>query len=567
MKIRLPYIVQDQLTAAYKGLRPVETFKLEGEEHFLDGPTCPRVAVLDFDERTGALHDPVPFEPPSDRRTTGRYVVRDERDLESRDLGAVSAFATVLRTMRAFEANDVLGRRLAWGFDGPQLFVVPRAGDWANAFYQRETRSLQFFSFESMAEPGRRIHTGLSHDIVAHETGHAILDGIAPDLYDAVTPQALAIHEAVADLTALVLALDSHNLRETVLNQIGGRLDGPTAFSAVAEEFGRALGEGDVYLRSLWNDKSLARDATDENRVPRDNPHALSEVLTGALYKVFVKIYDKHKQRPSREVSDLSEKQRAEFSGSGKALYIASAIFRRMVFRALDYLPPGEVSFADYGRAIVASDRAANPRTGLERRQIANEFARRGIVGKASDLTATPPDVAFPDLDLEALVESDWAAYDFANKNRKLLGIPKDIPFRIHPRLHARKITYRGAAGPWKYAQLIFKVSWEYQEQNRLDARFPENRAILKGTTLVLDWKSGEVKARLTTDTGVPTRRDRDAFLRKLVDHEALEIGNQSPPGHPLGDRLETETTGGVLRVHGTARTLHILAHGEEERR
>ena len=33
-------------------------------------------------------------------------------------------------------------------------------------------------------------------------------------------------------------------------------------------------------------------------------------------------------------------------------------------------------------------------------------------------------------LDLKALVERDWAAYEFANNNRRLLGIPPGIHFR-----------------------------------------------------------------------------------------------------------------------------------------
>ena len=126
----------------------------------------------------------------------------------------VSVFGTVLKTMRLFERDDTLGRQLSWSFNAPQLLVVPRAGEWTNAYYERDSHSLQFFYFPSVRPPYETVYTSLSHDIVAHETGHAILDGIAPDLYNAVTPQSLALHEAVADLTALMMAFKSPNLSE-----------------------------------------------------------------------------------------------------------------------------------------------------------------------------------------------------------------------------------------------------------------------------------------------------------------------------------------------------------------
>ncbi|MCI0348450.1 MAG: hypothetical protein L0Z53_03405, partial [Acidobacteriales bacterium] len=59
----------------------------------------------------------------------------------------VVVFGGVMKTMQMFEEADNLGRRIRWAFDGPQLLVVPRAGDWANAYYERESRSLQFFYF------------------------------------------------------------------------------------------------------------------------------------------------------------------------------------------------------------------------------------------------------------------------------------------------------------------------------------------------------------------------------------------------------------------------------------
>ena len=71
MRVELPYLVQDQLTSARKGMRAIESFRYEGDEYFLDGPVSRRIAILDFDETDGSLRDSVQFQPPDNRRKLG----------------------------------------------------------------------------------------------------------------------------------------------------------------------------------------------------------------------------------------------------------------------------------------------------------------------------------------------------------------------------------------------------------------------------------------------------------------------------------------------------------------
>ena len=123
----------------------------------------------------------------------------------------------------------------------------PRAGVWANAFYDRRTRSLQFFWFDS--DEGR-IFTALSRDIVAHECGHALLDAVVPSLFDSLTPQSIAIHEAVADLVAVLMALQSEALRRQVLKDGQFSISGPNAINRIAEQFGMAKPSADAGRRS-----------------------------------------------------------------------------------------------------------------------------------------------------------------------------------------------------------------------------------------------------------------------------------------------------------------------------
>jgi hypothetical protein len=415
VKVRLPLIVQDQAAAGEKGMNPVESFTVDRDEVFLDGPVSSRLAVLDFNPTTNRLRKGARFRPPSGIEP-GRYEIADETAVESQDFMQVSVFATALRTMQMFEEQDTLGRPLEWAFGAPQLLIVPRAGQWANAFYERESHSLQFFHFPSKSPTNAltTVYTSLSHDIVSHECGHAILDGIAPDLYNALTPQSLALHEAIADMTALVMAFRSPTVRETVLSHTNGSIRDSTAFTRLAEEFGQALDpeRRQFYLRNVLNDRKLGDENVDETE-----PHDLSEVLTGALYTVMVKLHEQQKRRLMKAEGE------SEFSVSGKALFVAAEQFQRMVFRALDYLPPGEISFADFGRAIIASDQAEHPETGQGRRWLCQEFVRRRIVRDLDELHVPGPRVsrALAGVDLQTLFDSDWAAYDFANRNRKLL--------------------------------------------------------------------------------------------------------------------------------------------------
>ena len=572
MKIRLPVMIQDQTVAEGKGTELAEMVTVE-ESFFLDGPVSERVAVLDFDE-SGRLAPLLRFKPASSATKMGFYVGAGNRsvDIHSSAFIQASVMGSVLRTMQMFEEKDTLGRKVKWAFDGPQLLIVPRAGEWENAFYERDSHSLQLFSFKSQRKEYEHlgadrpvIHTCLSHDVISHETAHAILDGIAPDLYHALLPQSLALHEAIADLTALIMAFRSKDLRKTVLDQTDGLIDESTAFSSIAEEFGvgrQRLGPLRP-LRSLLNDRKM------KNRTKRRiSPHELSEVLSGALYTVMVRMHESRKRRYGKGSKSL-------FSVSGKALWDAAQHFKRMILRALDYLPPGEVSFADYGRAILAADAASHPNSGVERDWIAEEFVRREIVDDVRHLQLDPTlesavaglNDALKEIDLSTLVSSDWAAYDFANKNRDLLQIPAGRPFEVRPRLEVTKTSWYGKKDERPHSECLFKVSWEIDEDNPALRGLPSKRLITVGTTLVIDRATGAVRALLTSDANPELEKERNAMITHLAEEGRLAIGSAAigPDGNPLRSVVQAEQSGDLLRIQNSARMLHIEGLDLEE--
>ena len=103
-------------------------------------------------------------------------------------------YAVAMTTIAHFER--ALGRRVLWSPHQPdgaaipenvlRLRIYPHALREANAYYDPEKKALLFGYFPAQPEessavmPGGIVFTCLSHDVIVHETIHAILDGLHP---------------------------------------------------------------------------------------------------------------------------------------------------------------------------------------------------------------------------------------------------------------------------------------------------------------------------------------------------------------------------------------------------
>ncbi|MGH8923610.1 MAG: hypothetical protein ACRDWA_03050 [Acidimicrobiia bacterium] len=590
MKVQVPVIVKDPEVSRHKGVHPTEPVEIDTEDRYLDGPISPRVAVLDFEPKSGQLAPGVKFLPPARLEDAGSYQIDEPVTTGgqvSREAGAVSLFGAIHKTIKLFEEEDALGRPIAWGFDSPQLLAIPRAGDLANAFYERASHSVQFFSFDT---EGTTVFTGHSQDIVAHETAHAIFDGVAPDLYDALTPQSLAIHESVADLTAVLCALRSEELVRGVVEG-GGTIYDSNVFSGIAEQFAGALDNQRDYLRNLNNTKSLQTKASASDRVDRRDPHDLSQVLSGALYQVLIHIFEElqgeyhTKDTASQEIVESEEadysvaqaRQYAPDKSAGptpaiKALWVAGQRFKRTLYRGLDYLPPGDVTFADLGRTVLAADKASHPGSSRQREHLVKEFLARGIVSSATELDA-PTNFEHPSMkkvDLDDLINSNYIAYSFVNDNRQLLNIPSDVTFEVRPRLSVTR-SYWHRDGKQLVSEVLLKVRWTETELGNV-AGLPRKRRIDRGTTLAIEVPPAGSKTAplirtvVTTGRSDESKRDRTEFLKLLVDAEVLRLGDEAvgPTGKLLRGAVRGDVRDGALKISGTNRFLHVT--GEPRR-
>jgi hypothetical protein len=339
------------------------------------GPCGEYLAVQDRDD-AGKTYDPVNL---------------DDRRMLAQDGWAPSegnpqfhqqmVYAVAMKTIEYFE--HALGRPVLWrprpnpedpnddsDFIG-QLTVRPHALWQANAYYSPQEVALLFGYFEAAADdpgdhvPGSRIYSCLSHDIIAHETTHAVLDGMHRRFNEPTNPDVLALHEAFADIVALMQHFTIPEILESEIKRTRGDLETESMLGSLAIQFGRATG-GHGALRNaigkmedgVW--KRLKPDP--EELKKRLAPHARGAVLVAAVFDAFLAIY-------KARIADLL---RIYTGGTGVLSKgaIHPDLARRLAeeavksarhvlnicIRALDYLPPVDVTFFEYLRALITAD-------------------------------------------------------------------------------------------------------------------------------------------------------------------------------------------------------------------
>ncbi len=505
VEIRAEIYLQDPLVAQQRPALGLKEIRLGEECEAADGPTSSRLVVVDY-----AVDQDKLFEPARLTKDRTHFIVRPG----TFQFHQVNAWAVANETLRMYENPKCLGRRLPWGFDGYRLTILPHAGYWQNAFYDRQTGTLQFFYFEA---EGKTVYTCLAHDIVSHETGHAILDGIRPLYNEISSPDTAGFHEYIGDISAILTAFSHREIAAAVIGLSGGNLRKDTLVAALAEEFGAAL-YGDAqrqFLRNAINDLTMAK------LQGNWEPHDYSQVLTGTMYEILIRMYD---------IQWDEEKKRARRQGHKpspvKALIIAVKHFSRMALRALDYGPPADIQFREYGSTMLLADRLAYPIDKFEYRKMASEvFAERGIVSSPADLSlgAMPDNMDFNLLSAATLGESDVSAYSFLDANRSVLGIPGNQAIRITGYYTNAK------TGDFDYRLPLERVVSYYWEEDVLMkgkefGRFDGSTLpLFAGGTLVFDDR-GNVLSWIRKD---PTEERKERLLKYvqcLLSHGLVSI-------------------------------------------
>jgi hypothetical protein len=206
-------------------------------EDLNEGPIGEYVEVIDYDPASGVFYEPVNLEDPNIIATNGLSPSESNPQFHQQ-----MVYAVAMTTIRQFER--ALGRVAFWAdrrewieANGdfvnqfvPRLRIYPHALRDKNAYYSPKKKAVLFGYFPVTSDdkyntPGTLIFTCLSHDIIAHEVTHALLDGVHPRFNDPTNVDVYAFHEAFADIIALFQHFSYPQILENQIKKTRGNLE------------------------------------------------------------------------------------------------------------------------------------------------------------------------------------------------------------------------------------------------------------------------------------------------------------------------------------------------------
>ena len=429
------------------------------------GPWGHRVQVIDYDSSTTKFREPAKLTLQDDGAIVDTFAKSADSVLITEfAFHAQNVYAIVMRTLARFEY--ALGRRVSWaGENSHQLKAVPHAFSAANAFYSRDAEALLFGYFPD--ENNQMVYACLSHDVVAHETTHALLDALHERYMDPSSPDQAAFHEAFADIVALLSVFSLPEVVRALLesedplqpikdtkhaeDELTARLR-TSALLGLAEQMGAALQQQRGLSGALRRSVQLPPSpdyyvAQGEFKEFRES-HRRGEILVAAIMNAFVSVWAKRLLRGYIAGQPVADLERAREEGADVASY-----FLTMAIRSLDYMPPLHITFCDYLSALITADVVLRPddsRYGF-RDQLRKWFGLYGIKPSSGSPVPTPEGSLAPPS--TALEVGAWAP----------IG---DLPL-IYDRTHFEQMM--------KDPDEVFSFIWENRTALRLTGRLDES--------------------------------------------------------------------------------------------
>jgi hypothetical protein len=415
------------------------TLEVPWEPDLQPGPVGEYLEVVDVDPSSNACYAPVDLNHPHILATNGLDPAEGVPQFHQQ-----MVYAVAMTTIGTFE--KALGRTALWAPHIPtlkkdekfrsyyvqRLRIYPHALREANAFYSPPKKSLLFGYFQAREAnaglnlPGGLVFGCLSQDIVAHETTHALVDGLHRYYQEQTNPDMPAFHEAFADIVAMFQHFTMpESLRKTIA-ETRGDLSKENKLAELAQQFGQAT-SGSKALRTALGKKA---EVTDYD--PDKEPHELGAVLVSAVFQAFLEMYQMRVEDLKRlatggrgilgegDISvDLVERMAQEASLTAGHILTAC-------IRALDYCPPVDLTFGDYLRALITADMDISPEDAFNyRTAFISGFRARGIYPEGvrnfseENLRWQPPTLKVEPKTIRAMLDSMNLSWNLFTNRRE----------------------------------------------------------------------------------------------------------------------------------------------------
>jgi hypothetical protein len=337
------------------------------------------------------------------------------------EFAQVNAHTVVGRTLDMFKLYT--GQDIPWAFSDDRIKVLPHAKEGKNAYYSRWEESVNFFFFNSPSLK-KMVKTSEAADVVSHEAGHAILDGLRPGLLGSWSTEPGAIHEAFGDMSAMLFNLQSEENIKGVIQETGGDFKKQNRLAGLAEEFGAAVhrentnpnDDDRTYLRTAINNWKYANPSSLPSSGGEDvltsEIHNFSRIMSGAFYDALTAVFDQVKASNGGD--------------SAAALATTRDIMGNVLGRTVLLSPSSNTTYSDFAKAMLKAEKQLYD--GKYAAAFKNSFANRNIkTPEAVDIAGNH----VPDIRLDGKLDTPQDALDFVGKHGKELGVPKGISFEV----------------------------------------------------------------------------------------------------------------------------------------
>lgn len=502
-------------------------------------PAKAKVAVYSQDPYvSGPIIMEVPKAEVGDNLQSDRVKIRDNREHAKPDaqgnyllaehgdgISQVNALVFTNETLNLFE--EYRGSEIPWATRGSQISVTPHKQEGRNAYYSRFGGGTNYFYSHS---PGLDtvMKTANSTDVVAHETGHALLDGLRPGYFGTHDAETGAFHEAFGDCAAMLMGLRIAVNHDHVMEATGGSLRKHNVISSLAEEFGaaRAFDNDDpsddhkIWLRTALNSftykdpSEIPPGRGDDDNLGRE-VHSFSRLFSAAFYDTIESVYMQ---------SIYDDKQCPK-----DALKTAEQVTGPLLTQAIESGSTSRARFKEIALGMIAADKAQND--GKYSDGIKKVFLDRKII-TPEDLAADEARRAsVPNLQLPAGL-SNSNSVDFLEAHTEALGLPADAKYSPD------NVSRNGQGQTF--------VSYRYKEEVPVTVAGLEDKVtdVQGGVNLVFD-ASGKLIDRVHTAINAETIQREMAGIEdmyasnKLIEKERLELFKSTGQEHLYKSQID----------------------------